>query len=112
VHLLQLLPECCGAANGRHTLFRKSVFCAKCLIAISAQPFVFDRFRDGKRQSRPPITQKEWHDPPLQESRQQYGFSPLAQVSQSYLQPASAEADDVGGTTSTTAAGTEPLNSK
>ena len=112
MHLLQLLPECCGAANGRHTLFRQSVFCAKCLIAISAQPFVFDRFRDGKQQSRPPITQKEWHDPTLQESRQQYGFSPLAQVSQSYLQPASAEADDVGGTTSTTAAGTEPLNSK
>jgi hypothetical protein len=28
VHLPQLSLECCSAANGRNTLFRKSVFCA------------------------------------------------------------------------------------
>lgn len=28
MHLPQLLLECCSAANGRNTLFRKSVFCA------------------------------------------------------------------------------------
>ena len=36
MHLPQLLPEYCSAANVRNTRLRKSVFCAKCLIAISA----------------------------------------------------------------------------